>query len=131
MISGMSATVKFDRKVKPGYHYLSPGGYTMTFGEKEVSFDFQESGWSVDSDDRTVVLFGQDWLDISYTPESALLTKEDVRNLTKINSFYIYTGEEGEPEIHPVKLLELVFEFDDGDDIICTDMGAVKNFRFD
>ena len=128
---GMYSSVKFDRKIDLERHYFSPGGYNMTFNGKEFCFDFTNSWRSVDGEDPTVMHFEQECVDMGYCPEAASLTSEDVRKLEEITEFYIYANGDGCPEIHPVKLLALSFEFNDGEVVDCTDMDAVKNFRFD
>ncbi len=69
-------------------------------------------------------------MDTAAYPEAVNITPDDVKDLRSIKEFFIYTGEKGEPEINPVKLLSLTFGFDDGTVVDCTETEAVRNFTF-
>ena len=111
MLKRMYAGIRFDREIDAEKHYIIPGGYEMTFAGKAVQFDFEDYSGTIDKVDKTVLHTEQENLDISAFPEAASITPEDIKNLEKINEFFVYTGEDGDPEINPVELEFLSFEF--------------------
>lgn len=130
MLKKLYAKVRFDRNIDKDRHFISPGGYDMDMGGKVAQFDFCDYYGAISKEDAAVLEIQHELLDAWIFPESASITKEDVRALREVNEFFVYTGEEEDPEIHPVKLLSLSFEFEDGEVIDCTEMEAVRNFRF-
>ena len=115
----MYATISFDRDIDEDKHYISPGGYEMTFVDKHglnpktVSFDFFAYYANVDRKYPNVLHCEMEELDIDTFPEAKFL-KHFNGMVSKINEFYIYTGEPDEPEINPVELLEIRLINDDG-----------------
>ena len=108
------ATIRFDRPINPDEHYISPGGYEMTFNGKTVKFDFTDYTGYVDSDDPCLLHTEQknpDYAGLDYDEFEGLaaLTSDDLHHLESIGEFFVYTGEEGDPEIVPVALESITF----------------------
>lgn len=113
----MFAQIKLDREIDKDKHYISPGGYEMTFTTRfgqsiDVNFDFLTYEGVIDKDDPTVLHCEMDGLDVESFPDSTFLEKLEA-TVTEIKEFYVYTGEDNEPEINPVELLELKLINDD------------------
>ena len=106
----MYAKILFDREIKKE-HYISPGGYeVITKDETTMQFDFcQFKGW-ISSDNSRILNCVFSDLDIDSFPESVNLNPKEIM---RISEFFVFTGEDDEPEIHPVKLLSLEFCMDD------------------
>lgn len=108
----MYAKIKFDREIDEGKHYIVPGGYEMTFVNNlginliTVSFDFVSYIGNIDKKDLTILHCEMEELDDDTFPES-LFIEHFLGTISEIKEFYVYTGEDDEPEINPVELLEL------------------------
>lgn len=110
MLKSMTFVLKMDRIVDAEKHYISPGGYC--FNGKQ--FDFEEifGNILVQNEKKTdEVKFECYGWDKTYSASAADLTEED---LEKPEEFYISTGEYDDPEIYPVSIKDLEFEFEDG-----------------
>lgn len=105
----MYSKVRFNRPIDRDTDYISPGGYTMTMDGKSISFDFEDFTGSVNAEDNTVLDIEQRNPD--YECFSALneVTIDMLEHVTKINEFFVFTGEAGETDLRPVELLELAF----------------------
>lgn len=115
MLDSMKIKILMDRKIDPDVHYIMSGGYVLTSKGNNVTFDFTVSYGYV-QDNPSEILFHSYDLDIDCFPESAqLLTKEFIESTEKIEECYIYTGEEDEEIIKPIKILEWSFCFGDKD----------------
>ena len=114
-VEAMISVAQMDREIDTNKHYISPGGYEFKFGKESVQFDFCEYAGYVDSDDKTKILFESIILDTTAFPDcKSKLTKEFCSNIDNIEEFYIYTGEYNDPEIFPIKILEISLLFSDG-----------------
>ena len=110
----MYAKIKFDREIDKDKHYISLGGYEMTFvnnlggNPTTVSFDFFSYIGNVDMNDPTILHCEMEELDSDTFPES-LFIEHFLGTISEIKDFYVYdyTSEDDEPEINPVELLEL------------------------
>lgn len=103
----MEVTIKFDRDIKPEKHYISPGGYEMTFSNgKTVQFDFMDYVGSICADDSTRLTCEMCTLDTGCFPDAKFL-ETFTGSITEIKEFFVYTGEDNEPEINPVELVDL------------------------
>ena len=117
----MEATIRFDREIDPSKHYVSPGGYEMTFNNgKTVQFDFMDSAGSICTDKPTNMLFEAWTLDTGCFPESKFL-ETFTGSVTEIKEFFVYTGEANEPEIYPVELISLRLLNDNAEEITVDD----------
>lgn len=131
MLESIQAKVRFDRTINPDIHCLGSGnGYKLVLGGETVNIDFYNFSGKIDSEDKTVLHIIEDELDTDTFPKAETLTKEDILRLAKIEEFSLWTGDYSEPEIYPTELLSLAFRFTDGMVIDCSDMDAVKNFKF-
>lgn len=122
----MYAKIKFDREIDVEKHYISLGGYEMTFVDdhglnpKTSGFDFFTFTGTIDEEDPTVLHCDMYELDVDTFPRASFL-EHFSGNITKINEFYIYTGEDDDPEINPVELLSLRLVNADNNDIYVYD----------
>lgn len=106
-ITRMVMDIKFDRKIDSNKHYISPGGHSFKCKGKTYSFDFMDYVGNVDKDDPTILHAEVDHLDKDYSTD---LSKFNSKKIEAIEEFYIYTGEEEDPEINPVEVLSLTLE---------------------
>ena len=114
----MYTELVFDRPVDPKKHYISPGGFEIEFvGGKSIQFDFHDSYGNVSKENPTKIDFELCYLDTDAFPESKelenLLLSDKIKSIIE---FFVYTGEDDDPEIN-FKKIELV-EFDlDGETV--------------
>lgn len=98
--------LKMDRPIDKKLHYISPGGYEFeTMDGKTYGMDFTLSEGCVDVKDSSIVEFTLKDPDYEFFPEIAEL-RNRLEDIVRIVEFYIYTGEAGEPEIRPEKILK-------------------------
>lgn len=112
-IVGMCFDVQFDRPIIADKHYISPGGYAIKKNGKIINFDFTEYAGNISTKDPTILHCEVNDLDKESFPEAEKLTVKDFL-LNPWNEFFIYTGEDEEPEINPVKIKGLTLIFSDG-----------------
>lgn len=113
----LEAIIKFDREIVPDKYYISPGGYEMTFSNGVTTrFDFMDTIGAICEYDNTQALFECSELDVDVFPESEFL-KTFNGSVTKIEEVFVYTGEEDDPEINPVEVVEMRL-FNDNDEMI-------------
>lgn len=122
MLKSMCFDLMFDRPITDR-HYISPGSYGIMIGNKDVYFDFLEYTGSIQSD--KVIHAEVRELDIQAFPDSKKITRKNFRNNPFV-SFYIYTGEDCQPEIVPYKLLGLTAEFEENGEIFFETMAKDK-----
>ena len=103
------ATIRFDRPIDPDRHYISPGGYEMTFNGKTVQFDFTDYTGYVETGDPCLLHTEQRNPDYAAFKDLAALTSEDLHHLESIEEFFVYAGDEHDPEIVPVALESITF----------------------
>ena len=104
-LTGMYFELKMDREIIPDSHYIMPGGYCINGKE----FDFNTSECNVSAEDPTVLKCDvYDYQDLS-EDEPCFITKKDVKE--GFDEFFEYCGEKDEPEIHPVEVISLQFNF--------------------
>ena len=106
----MYATLQMDREIDPNRHYIGIDGFEFRFRNGvNIGFDFNSSIANVQRD-PTAIKFECDDLDCDSFPEAALLGMLlSDSEVDRIEEFYVYTGEEEEPEINPEKILSLSF----------------------
>ena len=96
-------------------HFISPGGYEIKCQDGTIkTFDFSSTGWNIDKNNRTLMEIDVDDFDNSYVDEPKDVTPADIAGCTW-QEFYIFTGEDGDPEIYPVKVSNLHFVFKTSD----------------
>ena len=107
---------EFDREVDPELHYVCPGGYEATFKDHgPINFDFNEHIASIGEENKKVVHFECEGLecvadDKDTSEDFAAYLIEHISAITGFNEFFIFTGEDKEPEIRFVKLRTLLIE---------------------
>jgi hypothetical protein len=97
-------TLQMDRPIDSDKHYISPGGYEVMAGGKNYQFDFNESYGSIDKERPDVISFELRDEDYDSFPDIKEL-REHLHEITELVECYVYTGENGEPEINPLKIL--------------------------
>lgn len=108
----MYISLLMDRPIDKEKHYISPGGYEFNFNGKNIPFDFCTSAGSVCKNPRMIEFELSD-LDLDSFPEAKkLLTKSNLKNVRKIEEFYVYTGEDKEPEINLERINYIHFDLD-------------------
>lgn len=105
----MYAKVKMSRPVDKEKDYISPGGYWMDFGGKDIQFDFCESATTIDDKDASILHIELKNPDYEEFEELKLLDVKDLEQVKSIPEFFIYTGEKCETDLRPIELLELGF----------------------
>lgn len=107
----MYADVRMNRPVNRDKDYISPGGYEMAMNGKCIQFDFEKyEVWVDDKDSSIVHIMGKN-PDYDEFEELDNITVSDLCNVSSITEFFIYTGEPGETDLKPVKLLNCTFAF--------------------
>ena len=113
----MIFTLQMDREIDKAKHYISPGGYEFKSSENNESlqFDFCNYSGYVDVNDKSKILFECEFLDDeSFSSIHDKLTKLFCENINEIVEFYIYTGEDGDPELNLSKIIDISLLFTDG-----------------
>lgn len=115
MIYKMTADILFDREITN--HYISPGGYEISDKEgNNVQFDFETYYGFIDDVDRRVLHIDVQTLDLSSFPGAASL-ESAIRCIDCFTEFFIYTGEETDPEIKTARISNVKFFTDDGEEL--------------
>lgn len=98
-------TIRMDREIEPGKHYIMPGGYEVTASGKQYQFDFNDCYGHVDVHDKTLVHFiVRDEDDATFPGINEL--RKHFHQITGFTECFVYTGEYDEPEINPVELVD-------------------------
>lgn len=112
----MHCAITFDRKIKKDHHYISPGGYqAVNPDNKDLRFDFTLSYGKISTKNPTDLHYTAWKLDpdISIDSNKKPLSDEDfmkeLLKVTDFKEFFIYTGENDDPEINPVSIKSLCF----------------------
>lgn len=109
-LNTLNFRVKFDRPITVK-HYISPGGYEIKTADGEIyNFDFFSYAGMIEDKDNSILNVTVSQLDKASFPEAVNITPYIMRNCI-FTDFFIYTGEDDEPEINPVKLLSMNVEF--------------------
>lgn len=92
-------------------HYISPGAFVFNFNGKNIQFDFFTSAGGQESANPRWIKYELWDLDTDAFPEAeALLKATNLRNIKKIEEFFVYTGEDDEPEINLERIMGIQFE---------------------
>lgn len=102
------AKIKFDRALTD-QHVISLGGYEVWAGGKKYGFDFTYSERSQDLQHPEIVEFSLRDEDDKAFPE-AISLKEHLSEIEKVEDFYVYIGEDTDPGINCLELLNFVIE---------------------
>ncbi|MDO4647188.1 MAG: hypothetical protein Q4B26_00960 [Eubacteriales bacterium] len=117
------ADVEFREQIDREKHYISPGGYEIkTRNGNAIWFDFFRSEVLIDHENRKIAHCYQSELDTE-TEQDAVDLVSILKNggIESIKEWYIYTGEQGDEILHPIRLHSATFEFTDGTSISLTD----------
>ena len=115
----MYSVVEFDRPIEGDKHYISLGGFEMTMKGKSVQFDFEEYRGSINKENPRILETEHKNPDYSCFKDLDIITSDMLHNVEKIEEFFVYTGENDEPEINPVRIKELAF-------VIIDDLGNME-----
>lgn len=128
ILQKMEFSIRFDRPVNEK-HYIIPGGYTIkTEGPHQVdngrkpdliTFDFCDEERYIDEKDPCVMHFQVRNLDPEYGNFNEALNKDTLKTAV-FSEFFVYTGEDDDPEIKPVQICTLAFVMDNGEIIRVT-----------
>lgn len=129
MICRMTADIFFDREIFN--HYISPGGYEVLGKNVHevidksgdfmyMQFDFITYYGFIDKSDRRILHVDAQGLDIDSFPTAELL-ESYIRNIDRFTEFFVYTGEDDDPEIDVVSVKNVRFFCDDGEEIEVAD----------
>ena len=116
-VDGMIFVLQMDREIDKDKHYISPGGYEFksSKSEKSLQFDFFDYAGYIDSNDKTKILFETEALDEQTFPGIIdKLNKSFCEDINEITEFYIYTGEDEDPELNLSKIIDISLLFTDG-----------------
>ena len=114
----MIFVLQMDREIDKDKHcIISPGGYTFksSKSEKSLQFDFFDYAGYIDSNDKTKILFETELLDEQSFPGIIdKLNKSFCEDINEITDFYIYTGDDEDPELNLSKIIDISLLFTDG-----------------
>lgn len=123
LLIGMNMDLEFDRPIT-SKHYISPGGYEVSSKEKCYGFDFFEYVGIKSKNNSKVIHYEAEKLDTQSFPESIYLDDKFWKSGDyEFSEFYIYTGEDDEPELYLKEVKSLTMVFDNGK---CFDMPKEK-----
>lgn len=105
----MYADIKFNRPINAEKDYISPGGYEIKTNGKTVQFDFEDYEGSVSKEDARILSSMQKNPDFASFDDLKSLTEDDLRNISEIVDFYVYTGEDDESDLEPVEIINVSF----------------------
>lgn len=108
----MYAEIVFDRDIDFEKHYISPGGYTMTFAKSgKVSFDFLLSEKGVDTNNKRLLRCWFSEEDETGFPEDCPKLRAAITNgesVVSVDEFFVYCGDDENEEINPVAVKAVV-----------------------
>lgn len=90
----MSFGLEFNRKIDRNVDYISPGGYEFETNSTTLQFDFLDYEGTIDNNVLSVEHYN---LDGDYC-DSARVTVDDLKAISKINEFFVYIDREDESE---------------------------------
>lgn len=106
----MYASIRFNRPIdKTSNDYVSPGGYTMIINGKEIQFDFEDYEGSVDEHDYCLFHSMQKNPDYDTFEDLQQITENDLKNVSEISEFFVFTGEIGETDLKPIAVESITF----------------------
>lgn len=106
----MYADIRFNRPIdKNADDYISPGGFTMTVSDKEIQFDFEDFEGSVDEHDPCLFHSVQRNPDYDTFADLYQISEDDLKNISEISEFFVFTGEIGETDLKPIAVESITF----------------------
>ena len=112
----MAIDIRFNRELTE-QDYVIPGGYTMVFSGRSISFDFSESSREIDPKDSTILHCEMNDPDFSAFEDFRSVTTKELRNVSEIEDCYVYIGEECDPELSVTEILAITFWTAGGDSV--------------
>ncbi len=128
LVYRLYAEVEMNREVDSQNDLINAGGFTMTMAGKEVTFDFFLTSVQVGSYNRKRVCIECKDPDYGYE-QTADITKEMLERVQSISDFFIFTGEKGETDLKPKKLLGCYFYLPEEDARIGIPDAIIKKAR--
>ncbi len=116
-VEAMIFVLQMDREIDKDKNYVSPGGYEFKSSKSEepLQFDFFDYAGYIDSNDKTKILFETELLDEQSFPGIiGKLNKSFCEDINEITDFYIYTGDDEDPELNLSKIIDISLLFTDG-----------------
>ena len=121
----LCAEVEMNREVDSDKDLINAGGFTMKMAGKEVTFDFFLTRADIDPEDRKKIAIECE--DPMYEYEqTADITTEMLERVQDISDFFVFTGEDKETDLKPVKLLNCYFSLPDEDRLIGIPKDIIK-----
>lgn len=87
----MHSVIRFNRPVTLD-DMICPGGFEMTLNGKDVRFDFENYMGSIDDNDSCIVHTVHARPDYDSYAELLDINEDDLRNISEISEFVVYTG---------------------------------------
>lgn len=109
LVFRMNADIQFNRSIDNSKDFISPGGYEMKMGDKVFSFDFEDYVGTVDMIHSDILHIECKNPDYDAFDDLKEITKEYLQRVVEISEFFVYTGERGETDLKPIKLLSCTF----------------------
>lgn len=117
-VEAMIFVLQMDREIdKDKHRIISPGGYEFKSSKSEepLQFDFFDYAGYIDSNDKTKILFETEVLDgQSFSGIIDKLNKSFCEDINEITDFYIYTGDDEDPELNLSKIIDISLLFTNG-----------------
>lgn len=102
----MSLELQMDRPINKEMHYISPGGFEVIANGVSYQFDFNTSVGVIDDKRNDVIKFNL--IDPDYESFPDMIDFEShVNEITNLVECFVYTGEHGEAEINPIRILDI------------------------
>ena len=121
----MAVDIRFNRELTE-QDYVIPGGYTMVFSGRSISFDFSESSREIDPKDSTILHCEMNDPDFSAFEDFRSVTTKELRNVSEIEDCYVYIGEECDTELSVTEILAITFWPADEDSVDISDDVIMK-----
>lgn len=102
----MFLQLQMDRPIDKEKHYISPGGFEVIAGGKNYQFDFLTSCGVIDEKRNDVIGFNLTNPDYESFPDMKEL-ESHINEITDLVECFVYTGEHGDAEINPIKILDI------------------------
>lgn len=118
----MCADVKMSRAVNVDVDNISPGGFGMIMSSTEITFDFESFYVCVNKDDPTIIHIEEENPDVDEFKDLEVINENHLKNVTEIFEFFVFTGEQGETDLRPVKLLACTFYTKSGEFSVSQDI---------
>lgn len=119
----MNARVRMSREFDFYKDNISVGGYVIEVDGEQYSFDF--NGYRYAKDGKNLEITGTALFE-EYYPDVENITAETIKKMSRFTDFFIFTGEKGETDLKPVKLLSCSFTFLDTAEVVILPPEVIK-----